>query len=63
MLSKVAVPPPGGSGTIARSKLESVKVQWYNRSRERYNRWEEQKQEGKTGGTLSHTQLRKTKEG
>jgi len=54
-LSKVAVPPPGGSGTTARSKLESIKVQRYNRSRERYNRWEEQKHEGKIGGTLSLT--------
>uniref|UniRef100_M8AXY9 Sec16 Sec23-binding domain-containing protein n=1 Tax=Aegilops tauschii TaxID=37682 RepID=M8AXY9_AEGTA len=36
----VAVPPPGSSGTIARTKLVSAKNQRYNRSRERYNRWE-----------------------
>ena len=39
--SIVAVPPPGGSGTTARAKLESDKTQRYNRSRERYNRWAE----------------------
>ena len=30
-------------------------VQRYNHSRGRYNRWEEQKTEGKIGGTLSLT--------
>ena len=39
--SMVAVPPPGGGGTTARAKLVSDKIQRYNRSRERYNRWAE----------------------
>ena len=38
--SLVAVPPPGGSGTTARQRQESAKSQRYNRSDERYNRWE-----------------------
>ena len=66
--SMVAVPPPGGSGTTARAKLESDKTQWYNRSREQYNRWaetvsrKEKRGRGKEN-SLSHTHPRKAKRG
>ena len=58
--SMVVVPPPGGSGTTARAKLVSDKTQ-------RYNRWAEtvsRKDRGRDKeNSLSHTHLRKTKEG